>query len=74
MIDMSACPAATAWGEAVANRVEHADDCSLAGGGCSAPFGDIRPIYCPEGAALAKTEQAAYQAWRDWRAGLVVSP
>jgi hypothetical protein len=61
------------WNQSVVDRVEHADICWLADGGCSAPFGEVRPTYCAEGQRLADIELAAYEAWRTERIGLVAS-
>jgi hypothetical protein len=52
-----------AWSDAIADRVEHQDDCSLRGGGCSAPF-STRVALCPIGEQLGAVEEAAHQTWR----------
>lgn len=60
------------WHESMASRVDHHDECWLADGGCSAPFGPGRPVACPEGRRLAEVEHAAHEAWRAERTARVV--
>lgn len=53
----------SAWSAAIADRVDHQDDCHLAGRGCSAPF-STRITLCPVGELLSTIEEAAHQTWR----------